>query len=76
MGKNRAVVTAKPFKIDIYSDGVLVVSANNRGLLKFEHTRLKTSENEEVSFIECNVVLGLLHGEIFNLFGWFSYKVK
>lgn len=51
LGKNRAVVTAKPFKIDFFSNGILVVSANSRGLLKFEHTRLKSPVGEEVIFI-------------------------
>ncbi len=48
LGNSRAVITAKPFKIEVFSNGVLVVSGNSRGLLKFEHTRLKATEGEEV----------------------------
>lgn len=41
-GPNKAVVTSSPFRIDLYSHDQLVISANPRGLLKFEHLRLKT----------------------------------
>lgn len=40
-GKNKAVVHAIPFKIDFYSDNVLTVSANAKGLFRFEHLRKK-----------------------------------
>lgn len=40
-GSSRAVVQAKPLKVDVYSGNTLVVSANARGLLKFEHYRKK-----------------------------------
>jgi hypothetical protein len=46
MGKNKLVVAARPFKMDFYSDGVLVVAANARGLLKFEHYRQKKEKVE------------------------------
>ncbi len=38
---DKLVVQAKPFRVDAYSDGVLVLSGNARGLLRFEHTRQK-----------------------------------
>jgi len=41
LGNNRVVINAKPFKMDIFSNDVLVVSANARGLMKFEQSRLK-----------------------------------
>lgn len=40
-GKNKAVVHAVPFKVDFYSDGVLSVTANAKGLFNFEHLRKK-----------------------------------
>ncbi|XP_050734554.1 neutral alpha-glucosidase AB-like [Eriocheir sinensis] len=40
-GSSHAVVQAKPLKVDVYSGNTLVVSANARGLLKFEHYRKK-----------------------------------
>lgn len=48
LGNHHAVVTSKPFQIDIFSNGILVVSANARGLLKFEHSRLKATEDTQV----------------------------
>ena len=38
-GANKAVVQARPFQINFYSNDVLVLSSNPRGLLQFEHTR-------------------------------------
>jgi len=43
---DRLVVQADPLRVDAYSDGVLVLSANARGLLRFEHTREKKAESE------------------------------
>lgn len=40
-GKIRAIIKAKPLKIDVYNGKELVVSTNARGLLKFEHYRNK-----------------------------------
>ena len=38
-GKNRAILQTDPFKVDLYADGKLVVSANADGLMRFEHLR-------------------------------------
>lgn len=46
-GSHRAVVNAKPLKIDIYNGNDLVVSTNARGLLKFEHYRNKPGNEEQ-----------------------------
>ena len=56
MGSHKLAVTAKPLKIDFYSNGVLVVSANARGLLKFEQYRQKKEkvEGEQVTLTEIN----------------------
>lgn len=40
-GQNKAVINVKPFKIDFYRNEVLFVSANAKGLFKFEHYRTK-----------------------------------
>lgn len=40
-GSNKAVVHATPFKIDFYKNNILVVSANSKGLFRFEHLRPK-----------------------------------
>ena len=52
MGLHKLSVSAKPFKMDFYSNGVLVVSANARGLLKFEQYRQKKerTEGEQVNY--------------------------
>ena len=44
-GKNKIVVANSPFRLDFYSDGVLVISANARQLMRFEVTKEKTEEN-------------------------------
>ncbi len=46
-GDTRVVVAGNPFRADFYSDDTLVLSANARGLLRFEHTRRKKSEEAE-----------------------------
>lgn len=38
---NKVIITAEPFRLDIYADKDLVISANHRGLLNIEHYRLK-----------------------------------
>ncbi|XP_065662166.1 neutral alpha-glucosidase AB isoform X2 [Hydra vulgaris] len=48
--KNVIVVTYKPMKIDFYDDAdVLLVSFNNRGLMNFEHYRVKPGTVSEAS---------------------------
>lgn len=39
--QNKAVIHAAPFKIDFYRNDVLFVTANAKGLFKFEHYRNK-----------------------------------
>jgi alpha 1,3-glucosidase len=51
LGSNKMVVYAKPLKMDFYSDGVLVVSANARGLMKFEQFRARKEEGTQVDLI-------------------------
>ena len=38
-GKDKIEVVNSPFRMDFYSDGVLVVSANARQLMRFEATK-------------------------------------
>ena len=40
-GPNKAVLFHSPFKVDLYSHDQLVISANARGLMRFEHIRTK-----------------------------------
>lgn len=40
-GANKAVLYIDPFKVDVYSQDVLTISANARGLMRFEHLRTK-----------------------------------
>lgn len=56
MGVHKVSVVAKPFKMDFYSDGALVMSANARGLLKFEQYRQKKekAEGEQVIYFLFN----------------------
>ena len=44
---DKLVVQASPFRVDAYSDGVLVLSGNARGLFRFEHTRQKPGGGEQ-----------------------------
>nr|XP_029729830.1 neutral alpha-glucosidase AB-like [Aedes albopictus] len=46
-GSNRAVIQVNPFSIDFYDQDKLVVSANAKGMLKFEHSRPKPSNPVE-----------------------------
>lgn len=40
-GSNKAVVHAAPLRIDFYHNNVLTVSVNAKGLMRFEHLRVK-----------------------------------
>lgn len=40
-GENKAILHVNPFKVDLYSQDVLMISANARGLMRFEHLRTK-----------------------------------
>lgn len=40
-GTNKAIIHAAPFRIDFYSNNVLTVSVNAKGLMRFEHLRVK-----------------------------------
>ncbi|XP_078047812.1 glucosidase 2 subunit alpha [Augochlora pura] len=46
-GANKAILYALPFRVDLYSQDVLVVSANARGLMRFEHHRAKPNKPEQ-----------------------------
>lgn len=46
-GANKAILHASPFRVDVYSHDVLVVSANARGLMRFEHHRAKSNVTEQ-----------------------------
>ena len=37
----KVVLNAKPFKLELYSNDVLIALINSKNLLKFEHLRLK-----------------------------------
>lgn len=41
VASNKAVITAIPFRIDLYNNDVLSVSLNAKGLMRFEHLRTK-----------------------------------
>jgi len=49
--KNKVVVNASPFRVDVYSDDKLVISGNQRGLFKFEHYRPKQTGNLNLNYI-------------------------
>lgn len=44
-GRNRAAIYMDPFKVELYSGDQLVVVANARGLLRFEHHRTKSARD-------------------------------
>ncbi|XP_031625087.1 neutral alpha-glucosidase AB-like isoform X1 [Contarinia nasturtii] len=46
-GQNKAVIHATPFKIDFYRNEMLFVSANAKGLFKFEHYRTKANKSND-----------------------------
>jgi alpha 1,3-glucosidase len=43
-GGNRVTVHAIPFRVDLFSGDQLIISANARGLLRFEHMRRKLEQ--------------------------------
>lgn len=40
--ENKAVIKASPFRVDFYHNDLLTVSANAKGLMRFEHLRKKS----------------------------------
>lgn len=46
-GDNKAVIHAKPFKIEFFKNEALVSILNDRSLFEFEHYRTKAPENAE-----------------------------
>lgn len=61
LGSNKLVVGAKPFKMDVYSDGVHVMTANARGLLKFEHYRVRKEKVDGEQVCTISLAQGLSH---------------
>ncbi|PSN57770.1 hypothetical protein C0J52_07257 [Blattella germanica] len=51
-GPNTVQVHAIPFRVDLYSGDQLVISANARGLMRFEHLRLKPEHHEGEEKVE------------------------
>jgi alpha 1,3-glucosidase len=43
-GAKRVVIHAIPFRVDLFSEDQLVISANARGLMRFEHIRPKPEQ--------------------------------
>ena len=60
--KNKLVVTANPFRIDVYSGNDLVIVGNQQGLFNFEHNRAKPQ--------------GLLKKAFYYLAKWFVSKAE
>ncbi|XP_012164345.1 neutral alpha-glucosidase AB isoform X1 [Bombus terrestris] len=46
-GENKVILYTNPFRVDLYSQNILVVSANARGLMRFEHYRTKPNRKPE-----------------------------
>uniref|UniRef100_A0A1B6GNL0 Glucosidase II subunit alpha n=2 Tax=Cuerna arida TaxID=1464854 RepID=A0A1B6GNL0_9HEMI len=46
-GVNKAVLLGAPFRLDMYSSDLLILSVNARGLFRFEHHRTKSPPREE-----------------------------
>lgn len=44
--RGKVVVTASPFRVDVYVDDKLRIVGNQRQLLKFEHSRQRTDEDK------------------------------
>lgn len=42
VGSNKLIIMAKPLRLDFYQNDVLTVSANSKGLMRFERLRLST----------------------------------
>ena len=40
----KAILLVKPFRLDVYDGDQLVISVNARGLLNFEHQRVRKSK--------------------------------
>ncbi len=39
--RNSIAISYKPFRLDFFQDGDLILTMNNRGLMNFEHYRTK-----------------------------------
>ncbi|XP_054256929.1 neutral alpha-glucosidase AB-like [Macrosteles quadrilineatus] len=46
-GANKVVLVGAPFRLDVYTGDVLTISANARGLMRFEHHRNKPQQTGE-----------------------------
>ena len=44
LGDSKAILHFKPLRVDFYSGDKLVISTNARGMMKFEHLRVKNEE--------------------------------
>lgn len=62
-GENKAILYVNPFKINLYSQGVLTISANARGLMRFEHLRTKL---ERYLLLKDNYCTESFHVELYN----------
>uniref|UniRef100_A0A2M4BCF3 Glucosidase II subunit alpha n=2 Tax=Anopheles marajoara TaxID=58244 RepID=A0A2M4BCF3_9DIPT len=45
--KAKAAIQIAPFKVDFYRNGVLVLSANGKGMMRFEHRRTKEQQQQQ-----------------------------
>ena len=56
--ENKVILYANPFRVDLYSQNVLVISANARGLMRFEHHRTKPKyASKKITFnISCLII--------------------
>ena len=43
-GTGKAILLVKPFRLDVYDGDQLVIYVNARGLLNFEHQRVRKSK--------------------------------
>ncbi|XP_032679832.1 neutral alpha-glucosidase AB isoform X2 [Odontomachus brunneus] len=56
-GENKAILYINPFKVDLYFQDVLAISANARGLMRFEHLRnkpVRSEQSEDAEAVETN----------------------
>ncbi|XP_066584343.1 neutral alpha-glucosidase AB isoform X2 [Prorops nasuta] len=54
-GNSKAILYANPFRVDVYAGDALIISANARGLMRFEHLRTKKEPKPEGEEIPENI---------------------
>lgn len=70
-GTNKAIIHAEPFTIDFYRNDILFVTANAKGLLRFEHLRRRRAQQYK-SFSHYSYYFSYISKKL----KWFGFDVS